>query len=107
MKFTCLLVSCVVSVLSAVAQGSTGWTLVWADEFSLPNGSSPDSGKWTNDLGGGGWGNSELEYYTARTNNARIEDGQLIIEARQENYLGSSYTSARLKTLGKASWPEK
>ncbi len=56
------------------------------------------------ETGGGGWGNSELQYYTARTNNARIENSQLIIEARQESFSGSNYTSARLKTQGKVSW---
>jgi beta-glucanase (GH16 family) len=55
-------------------------------------------------LGGGGWGNNELQYYTSRTNNVRIENGKLVIEARQENYSGSNYTSARLKTQGKVSW---
>src|SRR5713101_857664 len=90
--------------LSAAAQSNPGWTLVWSDEFAQPDGTSPDPAKWTYDTGAGGWGNSELEYYTSRTNNARIENGQLVIEARQESYLGSSYTSARLKTQGKASW---
>src|SRR5581483_9638582 len=91
------------------AQVTTGWTLVWADEFSQADGSSPDSTKWAFDLGGNGWGNNELETYTARTNNARIEAGQLVIEARQETFTGTdgntrNYTSARLKTKGKASW---
>jgi hypothetical protein len=36
------------------------WTLVWSDEFSAPDGSSPDPAKWTYDLGGKGWGNHEL-----------------------------------------------
>jgi len=81
-----------------------GWTLVWSDEFTQPDGSSPDPSKWTLETGGGGWGNHELQYYTARTNNARIEDGQLVIEARQESYHGSNYTSARLKTQNKAAW---
>ncbi len=90
--------------LSAFAQTNPGWTLVWSDEFAQPDGSSPDPSKWTYDTGAGGWGNSELEYYTSRTNNARIQNGQLVIEARQESYLGSSYTSARLKTQAKASW---
>ena len=81
MKFIWLLVSCLVSVasvVSAVAQNNTGWNLVWSDEFNLPNGSSPDTNKWANDIGAGGWGNAELEYYTARTNNSRIENGQLV-----------------------------
>ena len=103
MRSTCLL-ACITAMFTFDARANTGWTLVWSDEFALPNGSQPDSNKWTNDLGAGGWGNSELQYYTARTNNARIENGQLVIEALKENYKGSAYTSARLKTLGKASW---
>jgi beta-glucanase (GH16 family) len=104
MRFAPLLLAGLIASLTATAQNRTGWTLIWADEFSQPNGSSPDTNKWANDLGAGGWGNAELEYYTARTNNARIENGHLVIEARQENFSGSSYTSARLKTQGKWSW---
>lgn len=97
------------AALSSQAQTTPAWSLVWADEFAQADGSSPDSSKWTFDLGGNGWGNNELETYTSRTNNARIEGGQLIIEARQENFTGTdgiprNYTSARLKTKGKASW---
>lgn len=95
---------CLALMVPKLARAAAGWNLVWSDEFALPNGSSPDSSKWTFDLGAGGWGNNELEYYTSRTNNARIENGQLVIEARQENYSGANYTSARLKTQGKASW---
>jgi beta-glucanase (GH16 family) len=86
------------------AQSPIGWNLVWEDEFAQANGTSPDTNKWVCQTGSGGWGNNELEYYTSRTNNVRIENNQLVIEARQENYLGSSYTSARLKTQGKAAW---
>lgn len=102
-QFILLLAFCL-PTLGTAAQNNTGWALVWADEFAQPDGSAPDTNKWANDLGAGGWGNSELEYYTARTNNARIEGGQLVIEAKQENFSGSSYTSARLKTQGKVSW---
>jgi beta-glucanase (GH16 family) len=81
------------------------YTLVWQDEFNGANGSRPDPSKWTYDLGGGGWGNQELESYTDRAENARVENGNLVITARQENYEGSDhiareYTSARLKTQG-------
>jgi beta-glucanase (GH16 family) len=81
-----------------------GWRLVWSDEFNQPDGSAPDPAKWGYDTGGNGWGNQELEYYTSRTNNARIEDGKLVIEARQENFDGKNITSARLLTRGKGSW---
>ena len=86
------------------ARAGAAWRLVWADEFEQPDGSQPDPARWTYDLGAGGWGNNELQYYTSRTNNVRIENGRLVIEARQENYEGSSYTSARIKTQGKAAW---
>ena len=80
------------------------WKLVWSDEFNQPDGSAPDPAKWRYDVGGTGWGNDELEYYNTSTNNARIEGGHLVIEARQENYGGKNYTSARLLTKGKWSW---
>jgi beta-glucanase (GH16 family) len=74
-----------------------GWKLVWHDEF---DGSAIDRSSWTYDIGGGGWGNGEAEYYTSRPENARVENGLLVVEARQEKYEGSYYTSARLKTQG-------
>lgn len=74
-----------------------GWKLTWHDEF---DGSSIDKGNWTYDLGGGGWGNGEAENYTARPENSRLENGNLVIEARQEKFENSYYTSARLKTQG-------
>jgi beta-glucanase (GH16 family) len=91
----------VVVLAGGIRSATADWQLVWSDEF---DGTNVDTTKWAFDLGDGGWGNSELEYYTSRTNNARIEDGQLVIEARQESYSGSSYTSARLLTKGKWSW---
>jgi len=81
-----------------------GWRLVWSDEFNQTNGSGVDPAKWRYDTGGLGWGNKELEYYTLRTNNCRIEDGHLVIEAQREEFDGQHYTSARLLTLDKASW---
>ena len=82
-----------------------GWTVTWSDEFNGANGSFPDSSKWAYDLGGGGWGNQELETYTNRNANARIENGNLVITAQRETSTGSDgisrdYTSARLKTQG-------
>ena len=79
----------------------TEWKLVWSDEF---NDGMVDSTKWTYDIGNWGWGNNELQYYTEhRRENARIEDGKLIIEAIK-NSTGPGWTSARLTTRGKASF---
>lgn len=77
--------------------------LVWADEFNYTG--LPDSSKWNYDTGGDGWGNHELEYYTGkRAENARVENGNLVIEARKEKWQNNDYTSARLVTKGKADW---
>lgn len=79
-----------------------GWKLVWHDEF---DGKAVDTQNWTYDLGAGGWGNGEAQYYTSRSENARFENGVLIIEARQEKFEDSYYTSARLKNPGFANLP--
>ena len=94
---------------SAFAESAAAWHLVWSDEFNGTNGSAPDPRKWVYDLGGSGWGNNELQTYTSRRENVRVENGKLVIEARRENFTGADrrargYTSARLKTKGKASW---
>jgi beta-glucanase (GH16 family) len=76
---------------------------VWSDEFNY-NG-LPDTNLWGYDVGGGGWGNNESQYYTDhRWLNARTENGKLVIEAIKENYEGSEYTSARLVTRNKGDW---
>lgn len=80
---------------------------VWSDEFNGPAGARPNSTKWSFDVGGNGWGNNELQYYTAKPSNASLNgQGDLVIAARAEQYMGSdgvqrSYTSARLQTLNK------
>jgi beta-glucanase (GH16 family) len=76
---------------------------VWQDEFS--NNGLPDATKWSYDVGGSGWGNNELQYYTNATlKNARIENGKLIIEAHKEELNNKNYTSARLVTKNKGDW---
>src|SRR5258708_4475530 len=80
----------------------TVWSLVWSDEFDGPTGNPVDSTKWTAEVGNnGGWGNNELEYYTARTDNAYQSGGSLVITAVKEPFNGFQYTSARLKTQNK------
>ena len=72
------------------------YTLTWSDEF---NGTSLSS-DWTQEIGNGnwGWGNNELQYYRAQ--NTSLENGYLIITAKQENFGGKNYTSSRIKTQG-------
>ena len=71
----------------------------WSDEFNYAG--LPDPGKWGYDLGGGGWGNNELEYYTDQIKNAAAADGLLTITAIRENMGDKNYTSARLVTKNK------
>ena len=73
----------------------------WNDEF---DGEAIDTSKWTFETGATGWGNNEWEYYTARTENAYVQEGILHIRANKESYEGASYTSARLITKGKFSF---
>jgi beta-glucanase (GH16 family) len=80
-----------------------GYRLVWSDEFNREG--APDPSHWAYDVGGHGWGNNELQFYTAdRRENARVEDGHLVIEARRETWEGLDYTSARLVTKGRGDW---
>jgi beta-glucanase (GH16 family) len=104
-------------VLLAAPVGAADWKLVWSDEFDKPG--LPDASKWSYETGF--VRNYEAQYYTrARKENARVEDGMLIIEARKERFknpgfdLGAEgkgrgrefadYTSASLTMRGKASW---
>ena len=91
----------------AASVPASPWTLAWSDEFDGPAGSLVDSTRWIAEVGGNGWGNNELEYYTDRGENASLSgDGLLVIRALREHYQGEGgiareYTSARLKTQGR------
>ncbi|MFM2337046.1 MAG: Beta-glucanase precursor [Bacteroidota bacterium] len=75
------------------------WSLVWSDDFTGTAGSAPDNTKWAFDLGGGGWGNNELQVYTNNANNVKLDGaGKLVITAISNP---AGFTSARLKTKGK------
>jgi beta-glucanase (GH16 family) len=90
-----------------------GWVLTWSDEFDGPDGSAVDPTKWVHDVGGTGWGNQELEYYTDGTQNAIVSGGNLVITATTAGASGFTcaypssgpckYTSARLLTQDKFS----
>ena len=94
-----------------------GWRLVWADEFNYQG--LPDPKKW--DYEEGFIRNGEPQYYTrGRLENARVENGTLIIEARKEPFRNphnqsaarkgaaqkesADYTSASLITWHRADW---
>ncbi|HVZ98962.1 MAG TPA: glycoside hydrolase family 16 protein [Caulobacterales bacterium] len=91
----------------------SGYTLVWSDEFTVDG--LPDAAKWDYDTDRNalGWYNNEAQYYSrARSENSRVDNGVLTIEARREDldptvfadWGGQHYTSARLVTRGKAAW---
>jgi len=91
---------CVAFVLLAVATAvlCQAQTPVWSDEF---DGTALDLNTWTYDVGGSGFGNQELQFYTARPENVWVADGHLVIQGLREPYEGKQFTSARLKTHGR------
>ncbi|WP_210488591.1 family 16 glycosylhydrolase [Rufibacter aurantiacus] len=91
-------------LLLALSPSGQAQTVVWEENFDGP---TINTNNWTFEVGDGcnrnlcGWGNAELQYYTDRPENARIENGNLVIEARREAFQTRQFTSARLKTEGK------
>jgi len=76
-------------------------TVLWEENFNYTG--VPDTTKWGYDIGGNGWGNNELQYYTS-SGNAMVESGTLKITAKKENFSGRAYTSARMVSRNKADW---
>ena len=105
-------------MVSGTPVAAEEWKLVWSDEFEKPG--LPDPAKWEYEEGF--VRNNELQYYTrARSDNARVVDGMLVLEARKEAFKNPSYdpkskegwkrtralaeyTSASVTTRGKAAW---
>ena len=80
---------------------SNGWKLTWSDEFNYKG--LPDSSKWGYNVGGHGWGNNELQFYTEKdTSTAIVANGYLKITVRKQKKENREYTSARLLTKNKA-----
>ncbi len=71
-----------------------GYELDWSDDF---NRGTLDKTIWRHAVGGGGYGNNEMQYYTNTEKNARVEGGLLILEAHRERKAGWPYTSAKLQ----------
>ena len=99
LKKISLLLLCALALYTAQAQKK----LVWSDEFNYSG--LPDSSKWSYDVGGHGWGNNELQFYTkAQTKNARVAGGYLVVEVHKEAKETRDYTSARLVSKNKGDW---
>jgi beta-glucanase (GH16 family) len=97
---------CLLPFATGNASDPTGWKLVWSDEFDGSRDSKIDSTKWSFDIGGGGWGNNELQTYTNRSANAEVQAGSLVIRVLKETHKGPDnltrdYTSARILTRNK------
>lgn len=95
--------------------------LLWSDEFNGKKGLRPSAKMWSAEIGGGGWGNSERQFYTDKAANASMDgSGRLVITANRisneyseqvgtvagtEDILNRcsecQFTSARLKTARK------
>lgn len=74
------------------------YKLVWEEEF---NGTELDRSIWNVEVNGNGGGNQEAQYYTDRKENLRVENGNLVIQLRKEEYSGKHYTSGRIQTRGR------
>lgn len=81
--------------------------LTWSDEFN--SGTVPDPSKWSYEVGGGKWGDNQLQCYTSRPENVQVANGNLIITACSEKYVDPAtgitwdWTSGRIITLNKFS----
>ncbi|MBN1412109.1 MAG: family 16 glycosylhydrolase [Spirochaetales bacterium] len=84
------------AIPNAGSGGNDDWTLAWSDEF---DGTVLDPDTWTYDIGAGGWGNNESQYYKAE--NAVVAGGYLTITAKIEAAGDAPYTSARIQTSQK------
>jgi beta-glucanase (GH16 family) len=79
------------------------YNLVWEDEF---NGSALDLTNWEYQIGGSGWGNNELQYYTAG-DNITVSAGILKITAKEDivnDYPDNAYTSSRIRSRNQGDW---
>lgn len=92
------LLSCAGGVSEPKFPEFDGMTLIWNDEF---DGDCLNEENWNYEVGGGGWGNSELQYYT-KGENVTVADGVLTITARRETKGGYNFTSSRITTRKKA-----
>jgi beta-glucanase (GH16 family) len=107
-----LILLCIICITASLSWGCSDTNeieerfprLVWQDEFDVDGSVNPD--RWSYDIGTGaeiglpGWGNQELQYYTDRPENIKVEGGMLHITSRRESFRGSNFTSAKIHTRG-------
>lgn len=110
MKIAIILALAAIFCNSIVAAQVGRGKYAFRDEFNKASNAPVDSSKWTAEIGGGGWGNQELQYYTNDIENAYHDgNGSLVIKAIKLTpplnltcWNGPcQYTSARLITKGK------
>ncbi len=87
-------------VFSCAGEGK--WRLVWSDEFNYSG--APDAEKWNIVESRPGWVNQEKQAYVNRKQNVRVENGNLIIEARKGDPNDFQYTSGRIDTYLGGKW---
>lgn len=93
-------ISTSITITVWVDSGSSEPGLVWSEEFNYTG--SPNSSIWNFETGNNnGWGNNEVQYYTNRESNVRVDGSALIITAKAESQSGFDYTSARITTQDK------
>lgn len=102
-SFGLLLLGCLLASSPLKMQAQPCMELIWADEF---DGTALDTTRWSYDIGHGcpnlcGWGNNELQYYTDAPENIRVENGRLVITAREDSVGGEDYSSAKIKSQWK------
>jgi beta-glucanase (GH16 family) len=102
--FTFLLFSCLLAGIPLKMQAQPCLELIWSDEF---DGTALDTSHWSYDIGNGcpelcGWGNNEQQYYSDSPENIKVENGLLIITGKEDALGGEEYSSAKIKSLGKA-----
>ena len=101
-----LLLSGLLLLVAAVeSRGQEDWKLVWQDDF---NGPELDFAKWEMEVNAFGGGNNELQIYTDRKENVRLENGHLVLEARRDNHgiAGTvrEYSSGRIRSKRRGDW---
>ena len=83
--------------ITVLVSSTDGLQLVWSDEFD-GNGAI-DPAKWSYETGGGGWGNNEVQVYTADQSNVKVENGFLKITAIKESADAKTYYFDELNLL--------